>query len=46
MVLVLDFESRRGEILNTIARMKKDQLLRASSVGRHIAMRLKEGRKS
>ena len=28
MVLVLEFESRRGEILNLFAKIKEDQLLR------------------
>ena len=37
LVLVRQFESRRGEILNLFAnkKMKKDQLLRAPSVGAH-----------
>ena len=34
--LVREFESRRGEILNLLAEIKKDQqLLRAPSVGKH-----------
>ena len=47
LVLVREFESRRGEILNLFAKMKKkDQLLRASSVGKHNSTRVDEGRKS
>ena len=47
IVLVLEFESRRGEILNLFTKIKKDQQLRApiNSVGRHISMRVDEGRK-
>ena len=35
IVLVLEFESRRGKILNLLAKMEKDEPLRAPSVGRH-----------
>ena len=38
MVLVREFESRRGEILNLFAK-KKNQLLRAPSVGKHNSTR-------
>ena len=46
LVLVREFESRHGEMLNLFARKKKDQLLRAPSVGNHNSMRVDEGRKS
>ena len=46
LVLVREFESRRGEILNLYAKIKKDQLLRAPSVGKHNSTRVDEGRKS
>ena len=46
LVLIREFESRRGEILNLFAKMKKDQLLRAPSVGKHNSTRVDEGRKS
>ena len=50
LVLVSEFESRRGEILTIFAekkrRKKKDQLLRAPSVGKHNSTRVDEGRKS
>ena len=48
MGLVLEFESRRREILNLFAKMekKKDQLLKAPSVGRHNLTRVDEERKS
>ena len=47
LVLVRAFESRRGEILNLFAKTKKkDQLLRAPSVGKHHSTRVDEGRKS
>ena len=47
LALVLEFDSRRGEILNLFAKVqKKDQLLRTpSSVGRHNSARVDEGRK-
>ena len=45
-VLVREFESRRGEILNLFAKIKNDQLLRAPSVGKHNSTRVDEGRKS
>ena len=45
IVLILEFESRRGEILKLLAKIK-DQLLRAPSVGKHISTRVDEGRKS
>ena len=35
LVLVLEFESRRVEVFNLLAKIKKDQLLRAPSVGTH-----------
>ena len=50
LVLVREFESRRGEILSLFAKQKKDQLLKApiniSSVGKHNSARVDEGRKS
>ena len=46
LVLVLEFESRRGEIVNFFAEIKMDQLLRAPGVGRHNSTRVDEGRKS
>ena len=48
IVLVREFESRRGEILNLFAKIKKDQLLKAptNSVGKHNSTRVGEGRKS
>ena len=46
ILLVLEFESHRGEILRLFARIKKDQLLKASSVGRHKSTRVDEGRKA
>ena len=45
IVLVLELESRRGEILHVSAK-KKDQLLRAPSVGRHDSTRVNEATKS
>ena len=39
LVLVREFESRRGEILTFFATKKKDQLLSASSVGKHNSIR-------
>ena len=47
LVLVREFESRRGEILNLFAKKKKkkDQLLRAPSVGKHNSTRVDEGGK-
>ena len=42
--LVREFESRRGEIMNLFAKIKKkDQLLRAPSVGKHNSTRIDEG---
>ena len=48
VVLVLEFESRRGEILKLFAKIKKKdkKLLRAPSVGRYTSTRVDEGRKS
>ena len=46
LVLVREFESRRGEILNLIAKIEKGQLLRVPSVGNHNSTRVDEGRKS
>ena len=51
LVLVREFKSQHGEILNLFAkiirkRKEKDQLLRATSVGRHNSTRVDEGRKS
>ena len=49
LVLVRKFESRRGEILNlftTTKKRKKDQLLRAPSVGKPNSTRVDEARKS
>ena len=48
LVLIREFESRRGQILNLFAKKKKkDQLLRAPSVGKkHNSTRVDEGRKS
>ena len=47
LVLVREFESRRGEILNLFAKIKKkDQLLRAPSVGKRNSTRVDERRKS
>ena len=48
LVLVRELESRRGEILNLFAKIKRDQLLRApnNSVGKHNSTRVDEGRKS
>ena len=46
IVLVLEFESRSGEILNFSQKIEKDQLLRAPSVGKRSSMRVGEGRKS
>ena len=47
LVLVREFESRRGGILNLFAKKKKkkDQLLRAPSVGKHNSTRVDEGGK-
>ena len=45
IVLVREFEPRRGEILNLLAKIQKDQLLRAPSVGKHNST-VNEGRKS
>ena len=44
--LVGEFESSRGEILNLFAKIKKDQLLRAPTVGKHNSTRVHEGRKN
>ena len=46
LVLVREFESRRGEILNLFAKIKKDQLLKAPRVGKHNSTRVDERRKS
>ena len=48
LVLVHEFESRRGEILNLFAKIKKDELLRApiNSVGGHRSTPADGGRKS
>ena len=46
LVLISEFESRRGEILNLFAKIKKDQLLRAPSVGKLNSTRVDEGTKS
>ena len=46
LVLIREFESRCGEILILFAKMKKDQLLRAPSVGKHNSTRVDERRKS
>ena len=46
LVLIREFESRPGEILNLLAQIKKDQLLRAPSMGKHNSTRVDEGRKS
>ena len=45
IVLVREFEYRRGEILNLVAKVKNDRLLRAPSVGKHNSTRVDEGRK-
>ena len=48
-MLVREFESRRGEILNLFPPPKKkdqQQLLRAPSVGEHSSAQVDEGRKS
>ena len=45
IVLVLEFEFHRGEILNLFATIKKAQLLRTPSVGRRNSTRVGEGRK-
>ena len=43
-VLVREFESRRGEILNLFAKIKRDRLLRAPrGVGKHNSTRVDEG---
>ena len=45
LVLVLEFESRRGEILNYLQKQKtkkKDQLLRVPGVGRQNSTRVDE----
>ena len=44
LVLVMEFESRRGEILNLFAEIKKDQLLRTPGVGKHNSPRVDEAR--
>ena len=49
LVLVGEFESSRGEILNLFAkkkRKKKDQLLRAPSVGKRNSTRVDDARTS
>ena len=50
LVLVLEFESRRGEILNLLAKKrkkekKKDQVLKARSVGKYNSTPVDEGTK-
>ena len=45
LVLVREFESRRGEILNLFAKIKRDQLLKARSVGKRSSTRVDEGRR-
>ena len=46
VVFAREFESRRGEILNVFAKIKKDQLLRAPSVGKHNSTGVDEERNS
>ena len=46
LVLVREFESRRGGALKLLAKIKTDQLLRAPGVGIHYSTRVDEGRKS
>ena len=49
LMLVHEFESRRGETLNLFTKYifnGKDQPLRAPSVGKHNSTRVDEGRKS
>ena len=46
LVLVMEFESRRGEILNLFAEIKKDRLLRAPSEGKHNSTRVDDELKS
>ena len=49
LVLVREFESRRGEVLIYLQQQKKrkeDQLLRAPSVSKHNSTRVDEGKKS
>ena len=47
VVLVREFECRRGEILNVFTKKEKeDELLIAASVGKHNSTRVDEGRKS
>ena len=48
VVLVREFESRRGEILGLFAKIviiKRDQLLREPSAGKHNSTRVDEARK-
>ena len=45
LALILKFEYHRGEIVNLFAKIEKDQLLRAPSVGRHNSTRVDEGRR-
>ena len=46
LVLVREFEYRRGEIFKVFVKLKNDQLLRAPSVGKHILTRGDKGRGS
>ena len=48
LVLIREFESRRGKISNLFAKKtgEKDQLLTEPSVGKHNSTRVGEGRKS
>ena len=46
LLLVREFESRRGKIVNLVAKIYMDQLLRAPSVGKHTSSGVDEGRKS
>ena len=46
LVLVREFESRRGEILNLFAKVRKDQLLRAPRVCNRNSTGVDEGRPS
>ena len=45
-MLVLEFESRRGEVLNLFTKIKDDQPVKAPSVGRHNSTQVDKGRKS
>ena len=46
LVLVYEFESRRGMILNLFAKKKMEQLLRAPRVGEHNLTHVDEARMS